>query len=175
MAPDDPVAQRFGENVRHSRERAGMSQKQLAFRTSLHHGGLGLIERGKRLPGIDALIQLAVALEVAPEELLVGTNFQRGQSGDTKMIAGGEPSFDWEALVPHVIHPVRVAMIETFGWIGEPLSATDFEKIFASSNYTTSNLSYHLGKLTKAGVLVKVDEEESRGSVRKFYFFPQPE
>lgn len=37
---------------------------------------------------------------------------------------GNEPlPFDWAALVPLVVHPMRVTIIEALCWVGEPLSA----------------------------------------------------
>ena len=97
------------------------------------------------------------------------------ETGGMTISAGGEPAFDWAALVPYVIHPVRVAIIEALRWIGEPLSAKDLEKLFADEKLVTSYLSYHVVELAKAGVLVKVDEEQIRGAVKKSYFFPPPE
>ena len=42
--------------------------------------------------------------------------------GGTITVQGGE-RFDWEALVPLVIHPLKVAILEALEWIGQPLSA----------------------------------------------------
>jgi Helix-turn-helix domain len=86
---------------------------------------------------------------------------------------GNEPlPFDWGALVPFVIHPMRVAIIEALCWIGEPLSATDFQKLFAEESYNTSYISYHVAELAKAGVLVQVATRQVRGATKKSYFFP---
>jgi Helix-turn-helix domain len=97
---------------------------------------------------------------------------QLAEPGETTRGAGRELPFDWAALVAHVIHPVRVAIIEALWWIGEPLSAKDFEKIFANRKLTTSYLSYHVVELAKAGALVKVEEQPVRGALKKSYFFP---
>jgi hypothetical protein len=83
--------------------------------------------------------------------------------------------FDWGALVPHVIHPARVGIIEALCWIGEPLSAVDFRKLFEDEGYGTSYLSYHVSTLAKAGVLVQVGTRQVRGAVKKSYFFPRAE
>jgi len=88
---------------------------------------------------------------------------------------GGEPlPFDWGALVPHVVHPMRVAIIEALCWIGEPLSAIDFTRLFADGEVSTSFVSYHLRELAKVGVVVKVRERQVRGALKKSYFFPPP-
>ncbi len=82
--------------------------------------------------------------------------------------------FDWGALVPIVVHPMRVAIIEALCWIGEPLSAIDFKKMFGDEAFGTSYISYHVGELGKAGVLVQVETRQVRGALKKSYFFPPP-
>jgi hypothetical protein len=85
---------------------------------------------------------------------------------------GSEPyPFDWGALVPRLVHPVRVAAIEAMVHIGRPLSATDLRKIF-DEEFDLSLVSYHVVQLAKVGALVKVRQRQVRGSVEKFYFFP---
>jgi len=65
----DVVAQ-FGKNVRAFRERAGLSQEELAFRATMKRTYLSDLERGKRNPTVRALGRLAVALEIEPARLL---------------------------------------------------------------------------------------------------------
>jgi DNA-binding transcriptional ArsR family regulator len=89
-----------------------------------------------------------------------------------KGIKGSESHrFDWDALVPLVVHPMRVQIIEALGWIGEPLSAANLTRIFDDADLSLSGVSYHVTTLAKAGVLVKVGQRPVRGSVEKFYFF----
>lgn len=52
-------ARRFGENLVHSRKRAGLSQEELGARANLHRTAIGLLERGARMPRVDTLIKLA--------------------------------------------------------------------------------------------------------------------
>ncbi len=58
------VAQRFGENLRHLRKGADVSQEELGLRCSLHRTEIGLLERGARVPRIDTLIKIASGLGV---------------------------------------------------------------------------------------------------------------
>jgi hypothetical protein len=97
------------------------------------------------------------------------------ETGGMTRSAEDEPAFDWATLVPRVIHPARVAIIEALRWIGEPLSAKDFKELFADQEFITPYLSYHVVELAKAGAIVKVEEEQIRGAVKKSYFFPPPE
>lgn len=89
------------------------------------------------------------------------------------MSTGSEPlTFEWDALVPLLIHPTRVAIIEAIRWVGEPLSATDLKKLFGDDEIGLSDISYHLVRLAKVNAVVKVRERQVRGSLEKFYFFP---
>jgi hypothetical protein len=88
---------------------------------------------------------------------------------------GDEPlPFDWGALVPLVIHPMRVAIVEALCWVGEPLSAIDFRRLFAEEGLSTPYISYHVAELGKAGVLVQVGTRQVRGATKRSYFFPPP-
>lgn len=82
-----------------------------------------------------------------------------------------QAAFDWAALVPLVVHPMRVAIIEALSWIGEPLSATDLRKVF-DRKFDLSFISYHVGELAKTGAIVNVRKREVRGATERFYFFP---
>ncbi len=85
---------------------------------------------------------------------------------------GDEPiQFDWEALVPYVVHPLKVAIIEALRRIGEPLSASELERIFLGV-FGLSLVSYHLTKLAGMGAVEKVRTRHVRGAVQTFYFFP---
>jgi transcriptional regulator with XRE-family HTH domain len=72
------VAQRFGANLVHHRKQAGLSQEQLGLQADLHRTEIGLLERGARVPRVDTLLKLAVALRVAPGDLLDGIAWQPG-------------------------------------------------------------------------------------------------
>jgi transcriptional regulator with XRE-family HTH domain len=73
------LARLIGENLRHVRGKAGMSQEETGFRSGLHRTEIGLLERGERLPRIDTLLKLAGALGVKFEgPLLDGIAWQPG-------------------------------------------------------------------------------------------------
>jgi transcriptional regulator with XRE-family HTH domain len=74
------VAQRFGENLTRCRKRAGLSQEELGLRSSLHRTAIGLLERGARMPRIDTLIKLGVALDIDPADLLDGIAWKPGET-----------------------------------------------------------------------------------------------
>jgi len=62
----------FAANVKRCREATDLSQEEVGVRAGLHRTEIGLLERGERVPKIDTLIKLAVALEVDPAQLLAG-------------------------------------------------------------------------------------------------------
>lgn len=59
-----------GMNVRRFRQRAQMTQEQLAFAAEIDLTYVGGIERGKRNPSVLVLVRIAMALGTEPAELL---------------------------------------------------------------------------------------------------------
>jgi hypothetical protein len=86
------------------------------------------------------------------------------------MVKGGEP-FQWELLVPHIVHPLKVEIVEALHWIDTPLSASDLTKVLGHRKYDLSHVSYHMVTLAKTGALRVVRTRQVRGSTEKFYFF----
>jgi DNA-binding transcriptional ArsR family regulator len=76
--------------------------------------------------------------------------------------------FDWEALVPLLVHPVKVEIIEAMTWVEEPLSATDLDRVLRGQ-LGVSLLSYHLRKLAELNIIKRVRQEQVRGAVQTFY------
>jgi transcriptional regulator with XRE-family HTH domain len=74
------VEWQFAANLVACRERAGLSQEALGFRASLHRTEIGLLERGARMPRIDTLIKLGVALDIDPADLLDGIAWKPGET-----------------------------------------------------------------------------------------------
>jgi hypothetical protein len=84
---------------------------------------------------------------------------------------GGELSFDWEALVPRVVHPLKVSIVEALLWVGRPLSASDLTKLLDDKEFGLSHISYHAVKLGEIGALKVVRMRQVRGATEKFHFF----
>lgn len=81
-------------------------------------------------------------------------------------------AFGWDALVPRIVHPLKVAIIEALWWIGRPMSASDLTKVIDDEEIGLSHVSYHMVTLAKAGAIKVVRRRRIRGSTEKFYFFP---
>jgi hypothetical protein len=90
---------------------------------------------------------------------------------DGMAMIGRDEHFDWASLVPHIVNPTKVAIIEAMWWVNEPLSATDLTKLVGDGDVNLSRISYHLRTIAEAGVIVKTGERPVRGSLEKFYFF----
>jgi hypothetical protein len=85
------------------------------------------------------------------------------------MSEGSEaPPFDWGALAPLLVHPVKVQIIEAMHWSGEPLSVPDLIKLFGM-RFNHQLVSYHVAKLAEVKAIETVGERPSRGTVEIFY------
>jgi len=60
-----------GNNIKKYRKKLGLSQEELADKAGLHRTYIGGIERGERNITLDSLQVIAVALDIAPVELIV--------------------------------------------------------------------------------------------------------
>ena len=70
--PGGSFAACFGANVTRARERAGLSQEDLAFDADLHRTAVGQLERGVVAPQLKTAVKIAAALGIPIEQLLAG-------------------------------------------------------------------------------------------------------
>lgn len=68
-----PLSIAFGKVLRDCRERAGLSQENLADAAELDRTYIGMLERGQRQPTLETLFRIAAALNVAPQTLVART------------------------------------------------------------------------------------------------------
>jgi transcriptional regulator with XRE-family HTH domain len=73
MQPIDPVLfyKALGDLIRRKRKRLGLTQKKLAERLSVSRASIANIETGRQKILIHQLFQLAAALDIAAEDLLL--------------------------------------------------------------------------------------------------------
>jgi transcriptional regulator with XRE-family HTH domain len=83
------VARRVGANLRRARERADLSQEELAVRASLHRTAVGQLERGERVARADTLVKLAGSLGIPPGDLLDGLKWEPGGTRVGRLSDGG--------------------------------------------------------------------------------------
>jgi hypothetical protein len=85
---------------------------------------------------------------------------------------GGEPKFDWAGLVPHIVHPAQVAIVEAMLWVERPLSATELRDLFDEPrDHYLSLVSYHLRMLARHGAVEEAGHRQSRGARETYYVF----
>ena len=69
----EPVRKQFAANLRHHRDRVGLSQEALADICELHRTEISLLERCKRSPRLETIVILSRGLGLSsPGELLEG-------------------------------------------------------------------------------------------------------
>ena len=61
---------RFADNLREARNKAGISQEELAERAGLHRTYISQLERGLKSPSLDVIVALARGLRVKPLEFV---------------------------------------------------------------------------------------------------------
>jgi transcriptional regulator with XRE-family HTH domain len=67
----DPILVGLGDSIRALRaERGGISQERLGLDSGVHRNYIGGIERAERKPALQTVVKLALALDIAPSELL---------------------------------------------------------------------------------------------------------
>lgn len=69
---DDDVRTQFGRLLREKRVARGLTQEELAFSAGMSVPYLSDLERGRWNPSLAMIVDLAVALQVRPAELLEG-------------------------------------------------------------------------------------------------------
>ncbi len=76
--------------------------------------------------------------------------------------------FSWDSLVPYLVHPVKVAIIEAMEWIEVPVSPRELDRIF-DEEFGLSLVAYHMRTLADVGVVEKVRQQSVRGALQTFY------
>lgn len=66
----DKISNKIGLKIKLLRNKLGISQEELGFRSDVSKTQIGLIERGESSPTIDTLAQIAKALEVSLVDLV---------------------------------------------------------------------------------------------------------
>jgi transcriptional regulator with XRE-family HTH domain len=62
--------EQFARNLRQARQRAGLSQEALGYRSGLHRTEISLLERAGRDPQLSTIVKLARALDLRASALL---------------------------------------------------------------------------------------------------------
>jgi hypothetical protein len=105
------------------------------------------------------------------EELM--TRSANEDNGSDLASAPDDAAEVWGTLVPHVVHPAKVAAIEAMLWMEQPLSCIQLVNLFDGDDLYLSLVSYHVGQLVEFGVLQRTGSRQRRGATETFYYFPK--
>ena len=72
----------MGEELRKARERAGLTQEQLAFQASLSRPYISQLERNLKSPTVDTLFRICDALDVSAVEMIKRVDAARKRKPD---------------------------------------------------------------------------------------------
>jgi transcriptional regulator with XRE-family HTH domain len=72
------LAEQFGRRLFIARRRMGVTQEALAGMAGFHRTAVGLLEKGRRAPGLITIVTLADALGVDPGHLVQGMKPEAG-------------------------------------------------------------------------------------------------
>lgn len=86
---------------------------------------------------------------------------------------GDGAPLEWDSLVPLLVHPTKVAILEAMRWTGEPLSASQLVEMVDDRKTGLSHVSYHMVFLARLGIVELVRRQPVRGASEGFYFFPR--
>lgn len=81
-------------------------------------------------------------------------------------------AFDWDAFVPHMVHPTKVAIVEALRHVGHQLSPVEMTRLFDDPELNLSKVAYHARALAEKGALARVTDRQVRGALERFYYFP---
>jgi predicted transcriptional regulator len=85
------------------------------------------------------------------------------------MTAPGGDDFCWQAVVPRIVNPTKVTIIELLWREKRPLSADRMARRIDDPEFTVARLHYHCETLLKAGILRLEGVVPRKGSKEKFY------
>jgi transcriptional regulator with XRE-family HTH domain len=103
---------RLGERLRHFRESAGLSQRELAERLGIHHSNIGYWERSGNLPGPETLVPMAKTLGVTVTAI-IGED-KRSSRMTTAPSGRARLAFDAVARLPKRQQQKIVDVVEAF-------------------------------------------------------------
>ncbi len=69
----------FGEALRKAREKAGLTQEQLAFKAGVHRTYVSLLERGLKSPTLNTLFRLCDAMGMSASKLITKVEKDRNE------------------------------------------------------------------------------------------------
>ena len=85
------------------------------------------------------------------------------------MTSGDGGGFDWAAVVPRIVNPTKIAIIELLERERLPLSASRILRLLDDPEITLAQLDYHCKTLKQAGVLTETAGDPRAAANEVFY------
>lgn len=107
----------------------------------------------------------------------MGSERQQGKVGageedlPCRAAACSHLTLNWDGLVPVIIHPIQVAILEAMAWLERPVSSKQLERMFEEpTKHYLSAVSYHMRSLAKRGAVEETGRRPIRGVRENCYF-----
>ena len=92
----------IGSRIAALRKAKNMSQTQLGIFLCVSASTVGMYEQGRRMPGVETLVQLAELFDVSLDYLITGKEWQSG-----RRIAAGRYELTWQENGSLLLRPVE--------------------------------------------------------------------
>jgi hypothetical protein len=92
-----------------------------------------------------------------------------GRRGGADASAGAE-QFIWHSLVPRLVHPVKLQIVEALIQKGDPMTAEELASGVLLAEGNTDLIRYHAKAMTEAGTLEVAD---AKGDPSFFFSLPK--
>jgi len=81
----------------------------------------------------------------------------------------GVDEFDWERVVPRIVNPTKVAIIELLRQERRPLSAARMRRLITEVRASQAQMNYHCETLLNAEVLEEVNAPPDAAANERFF------
>ncbi len=86
----------------------------------------------------------------------------------------GDQHFIWTSLVPRLVHPTKLAIIEALLEAKRPLSVDDLVPLLSSIDGNVELIRYHANSMVKAGALEVASVQVKAATEVPCFYFPLP-
>lgn len=91
-----------------------------------------------------------------------------------RRVGAGAQAWDeqviWASLVPRLVHPSKLAIVEALIEAGKPLSVEDLISLLPEGDGNEELIRYHANSMVEAGALEISAQGEGASAVSRFYF-----
>jgi hypothetical protein len=85
-----------------------------------------------------------------------------------------DKQFIWTSLVPRLVHPTKLAIVEALIEAGQPLSVDDLIPLLPAVDGNAELIRYHANSMVKTGALEVASIQGTSTSELRCFYFPDP-